>query len=485
MSDIINFDTDKHYTNFDYFNFQIVGNFKATYFQYYLTKLFSILYLNEDEYKLCDGGTYNFNVMRKYTDNTTMLLEPILNSQRRDGRDYFVFKMSGIGCREFEQRGGSFFELIKYLNYLNTLVVFNNQVYELSTFDNLPFDSGDIDYSRISANVTRVDISMDIVNNPFFNINSLKKKIESVSYVSRFRAMKNLFDDNEELEHKSHSLSESFGIFNSDDFNVGEKVDVQDTKYGYSARFGSKQNLELNIYDKKSEVFVKTGEVLPYKELVRYELRFFNNHAYSISSQLVKFDSFKQLDKFFVEKLSSVLKLKDISYFEFLNINGSESASTHYSRANDWIPYIRMLSYVFNGYDKKSKYKLIPPENVPSTDPFLKTKTWLKEGVYQAMTKVVTFDEDNNLIDEIYRDSILKSFNNGFFNISELNSLNKNRILNGLSELTILDWLRIAKEKYISYGGNGVDFKISYELFEKYYGHFLNWTSEFFEKKID
>ena len=462
----------------DWFKFELVFPYKKSACSTLYNRLFSLLKLNVDEYDEVAFGN-NFKINKRYLGNTIVSMDPIESSKRRDGRDYLIVDMSAVSCRAFEERGGNWNELIQFLASFNDLRLCGNVILKNSELNDLPFAVDDV--LPLICVMKRIDLAFDIADNPFFTLKKLKNKISSLSYICRFRALKN--QDIECLKHKAHqeifnlSRKELDCLDNLYD-EGNERINVIDSKYGYSVIFGNKNNLQLNIYDKKAEVFKKTKEILPYNELIRFEMRFADNHAHTILLLLNNIDFYKQLDLFTSQKLYCIFKIKAKSY-----LSCSASERTNYRRITNWSPYIKMLK-TLGDINLQDKYCLLAPKNVPATDPFIKSINWIDNSVFDTLSKIATVDQSDSLIMEQISKSILKSFLKGYFNIDKLDQINKVRRLNQLPDLTLKGLLELAKQKYIEFGGDEYKFKLPYEDYLKFYSKFINFDNSLFEKSI-
>ncbi len=194
-------------------------------------ELFSLLRLPdaEGQHDECRGRD-NFDSCWAVALQTFVLFSPSDSAGKKNAADYFILEMTGQGCMAFEARGGNWLDLITWIN---------SHLHE----------------------VKRIDLAGDDMGN-ICPLSEVKEKVNSRCYVSNFRSRNTVRLGNQEYVLEPTPV---------DPF--GNSIDVKDYQKGYSVTWGRKDNLQLQIYDKKAERLAK-GVSLVVDSSIRYEMRF-------------------------------------------------------------------------------------------------------------------------------------------------------------------------------------------------------------------
>ena len=440
--------TEGRFSRIDYFSFKVLFDLFDSQYLVLKTKLFHLLHINENEFDTFSEK--QFFDCRKYKWNITIKGQPSESARRSDGRNYYCVVLTGDSCEYLRDCGTSFVEIIDYINYLNNLVLINDngksvfcKYEEVDDFNKM--------ISLIGAEVSRFDIAVDLVNNKFFTLDELKKKILNKYYVSRFKARLDV------INRVNYQVQETLlKGWQSDevDFNINA------TKKGFSAIWGSKASLQLNIYDKVAEIYAKTRELIPASEIIRFELRFGTNKANYNYQELYQYLVENKLDVYIGNLLFNTIRFLDISKEQYKKY----SQSCNLDKAKTWKPYQEFIDYLRQGEycDIKMGSKMKYPEN----NKLDKNLDWLSSSVYSALTKVACLTSNDELLKIVFREAILKSFQKGKINNDFNFTLNEFGKDYDLREMNLLERWNLAREKYISLGGNYTDFKMPYSVWE-------------------
>lgn len=218
----------------DYFKVEFLWKFSVT--DSRCVELFRLLGLDDPNvhHDNCHGRD-NFDDCWCIAHQSFILFDPNENARKDSIDDYFILEMTGQGCMAFEARGGDWLSLISWVN---------SQRHEAK----------------------RVDFAGDDMSG-ICPLDELKKKVVSRCYVSNFRSRNSI-----KLGNQEYVLDVSDGDY------FGLSADVRDYQNGYSVTWGRKDNLQLQIYDKKAERLNKGIKTL-LESTVRYEMRFGSSRA--------------------------------------------------------------------------------------------------------------------------------------------------------------------------------------------------------------
>lgn len=227
-------------------------------------------------------------------------------TRNKDGAETWLLDMKGSGCRSFEQR-----------------VAFSHPGSSDSEVDFFVKRAwADLVREILSLNgvCTRVDLPTDDFSGivPF---DGLKERCESRSYQSNMR---------------SFSLVPSFGDCEPDPgfFNKSNKRNVQ----GWSYTMGSRESVQLCIYDKKAEREVNTGNDVLVSSWIRYECRFYHDNAVTALNMLSNALDDGDVASFIVSVLAGSIR--------FIGEEGPYRGNNR-AQGRVWSPWARFVS----GYD--------------------------------------------------------------------------------------------------------------------------------------
>ncbi|MDD4154782.1 MAG: replication initiation factor domain-containing protein [Bacilli bacterium] len=210
-------------------------------------------------------------------------------TKNRDGEETWLMEMSGSSCRDFDERGGSWIDLLS-----------------------LCLKNGGI--------CTRIDVAIDDFTGKI-SVNEIKYRIFHHLYSMPMKSWKK-FGTPEVL---------SEGIENQD-----KEAEVIDScNEGFTADFGTKYSKQLSIYNKRAERMSKEYAVFV-KSWIRYEGRFFKDSAVSaVNLVLSSLES---------NTFSSVVSGLIRGLVEFKEVNGYSHLDR--SRAPIWKKWEAMLGFV-------------------------------------------------------------------------------------------------------------------------------------------
>lgn len=179
-------------------------------------------------------GQLHYRTTLTYDEDVHVGLDPQEDSKVHGVSDQFIVDLSGSACRHFEERGGSWKDVITYL-------------------------------ASLPVRFNRVDLALDDIDGEL-DIDALRAKIASQCFVSAFRGRK----------ENGHIGDERYKVqwYEPDDLRGCEPY-VQDTRKGYTCQFGARNSgaVCLNIYDKKRERESR-GLVPGVREWIRFEASF-------------------------------------------------------------------------------------------------------------------------------------------------------------------------------------------------------------------
>ncbi len=199
-------------------------------------KILSLLRVDPERFTLGKNycGQLQYGKTVTFDEDVHVGLEPKDCSKVHGIADQFIVDLSGSACRHFEERGGSWKDVISYLVTLP--VRFN-----------------------------RVDLALDDIDGEL-DIDSLRRKIADQCFSSAFRARK----ENGRLGDERYRVA----WYEPDDLE-GHEPYIQDTRKGYTCQFGARNSgsVCLNIYDKLRERQSK-GLLPGVGEWIRFEVSF-------------------------------------------------------------------------------------------------------------------------------------------------------------------------------------------------------------------
>ena len=454
-----------NYSRIDYFSFKIIYDIFDISFNSYKAELFRLLHVNENEFDRFND--FQYTDCRKYKANITIRGCPTESASRADNRNYYIIDLSGDSCEYIRESGTNMVDIIKFIEVVNNLIyVKEDTTYRIINYDDCSNLNNLICF--INSEVSRFDVAVDLVNNKFFTLAELKEKIIGKFYQSRFRARL----DN--VNKMNCQVNETYlqGWANDEvDFHI------KNTKKGFSAIWGSKTGLQLNIYDKLAEVYAKTKEYLPTDEIIRFELRFGTNKANFNYKNMYSYLVNDELDIYVGRVLLSVIRFIDCSKKTLEKLLQQNSVK----RAPTWKPYKDFINLLCS--NRKDIIKLGSKIIYPDKNDLNKNLDWLNASVYNALTKVSCLTSDDELLKIVCREAILKSFQKGRIN-NEFNvCLNQFGCDYSIPQMTLFQRWCIARDKYCALGGAFDDFKMPYSIWEKKFKDQINFDCGFISKQ--
>jgi hypothetical protein len=207
-----------------------------------------------------------------------------------DGNYSTQLLFSGKACREFEYNfKGSFFHLIDFLLSKHSELGYthiDSIIYDSSEENTNGFENtGEIsEGKRLNGSFKRIDIAIDDFSGKEQNIYDLKYYAEKHWWIGSYRSYRNI-----ESSIKNNS--------------IGSK--------GFSLTFGSTGSNQLVIYDKYLEQLHKEGlSNIDHNLWYRYEMRFVNDKAKTVVSQLLAFKKINKLNEYVLRLLNSCIEFK-------------------------------------------------------------------------------------------------------------------------------------------------------------------------------
>lgn len=247
-------------------------------------------------------------------------------------KNQFVVDLSGSACRHFEERGGSWVELISRLSVMP--VRFN-----------------------------RIDLALDDIDG-YLDVRLLKDKIAHQEFTSAFRGRK----ENGKIGDEIYEIA----LPEEDD--LGSNPKLIDTRKGYTCSFGSRnQPVFLNIYDKLMERSSK-GIVVGVREWIRFEVSFIRYKCESVVRKLI-LPSLK--DKSFGKTVAGIMR----GLIEFKE--GNQYDRTIYRNMYK-LPIWRQYSK-FLGGAKKIK---VPSDQAKVEQSVTRTIDWAKGYWLSSLIKI-------------------------------------------------------------------------------------------------
>lgn len=205
------------------------------------------------------------------------------------GQETCVLELKGEGCREFE---GTFFR--NY--YRGSVTVDFIEGYRLAWISLIE--------ECIAANgkCTRFDIPTDDKEG-IITIDEIKEKIRKGEYTTKMKHI----EETSSYEDKSNMMmaEAKFGSM------LQDSIRIEDSKNkGYSATIGTRNHVQLCIYDKKAEQNNK-GDHLGIDSWIRYEVRFYHENAEHNILLLLFALKDNKMSSFIIGCLKSIFEFKE------------------------------------------------------------------------------------------------------------------------------------------------------------------------------
>jgi len=205
------------------------------------------------------------------------------------GQETCVLELKGEGCREFEIR----YSVLHYS--------FEDQVEEAEKI-RCAWVALIEECLHLDGKCTRFDIPTDDMEG-IIKIDELKEKLIKGEYTTKMKHI----EETSSYEDKSNMADP---IANRD-YMLQDVVQVNDSKNkGYSFTIGTRNHVQLCIYDKKAEQNNK-GDHLDVKSWIRYEVRFYHDNAENNILLLLIALEDNKMSSFIIGCLKSIFELKE------------------------------------------------------------------------------------------------------------------------------------------------------------------------------
>ncbi|MCQ2793405.1 MAG: replication initiation factor domain-containing protein [Bacilli bacterium] len=205
------------------------------------------------------------------------------------GQETCVLELKGEGCREFEIR----YSVLHYS--------FEDQVEEAEKI-RCAWVALIEECLHLDGKCTRFDIPTDDMEG-IIKIDELKEKLTKGEYTTKMKHI----EETSSYEDKSNMADP---IANRD-YMLQDVVQVNDSKNkGYSFTIGTRNHVQLCIYDKKAEQNNK-GDHLDVKSWIRYEVRFYHDNAENNILLLLIALEDNKMSSFIIGCLKSIFELKE------------------------------------------------------------------------------------------------------------------------------------------------------------------------------
>lgn len=313
------------------------------------TLLFDILHIYDYEMHR-DKGRNAYETTCKLAVGTTLSFGGRFTITR-DGFHTSLLEMTGLGCRDFELR---YLRSHKDLGYLTNEYIIREGWIKL--FEEL---------ISMGGVCTRIDLPTDDYSGNI-TISEMKEKIKRKEYTTRLKKFEET-NSNEEVDDE-----EDIGIKEPD--KIRDRVTTRDAKQtGFSGTFGTRNKLQLCIYDKAAEQHNKGNHILN-KDWIRYEVRYYHKNAEQ--EFMLFYDALKRHKEHqhIIGCLTSVIEFKE-------SIGDNTLSTTHKHRNETWSKWKNFI----NVAEKHAGFATI------SADPTLKSNAkWLKREASFSFGKVAT-----------------------------------------------------------------------------------------------
>jgi hypothetical protein len=162
-----------------------------------------------------------------------------------------VLEMKGEACRDFEER--------RFFQEENAEQKDRDAIIRKGWLDLL------VEARRMEGQCTRVDLPTDDLSGTI-TTDLIKAKVQNREYTTKMRRLE-VTDETD------------MNLFNGASESLPGYASVLDSKLrGYSATFGSRDSMQLCIYDKAAERTVR-GFVVDVKSWIRFEVRYYHKNA--------------------------------------------------------------------------------------------------------------------------------------------------------------------------------------------------------------
>ncbi|MCQ2975899.1 MAG: replication initiation factor domain-containing protein [Bacteroidales bacterium] len=315
------------------------------------------------------------------------------------GEDTCVIELKGEGCRTFEE------------NYYRKHY-FNSDVVSKTESDRLGWIELLEECKAQHGVCTRFDIPTDDLSG-YITIDEIKEKIRKGEYSTKMRRI----EETSSYENKDDMLDP----YSDQTSSLQKSIRIDDSKNkGYSCTIGTRNHVQLCIYDKAAEQHNK-GDFLNIQSWIRYEVRFYHQNA----DENILLLLFALQRNCVVEFIIGTLK----SIFEFKEELPDDSRKRY--RAKTWDKWNWLVS-------RGEEVNLFTcPKNMTSIEV---TARWLVLSAAKALLKISACLGREITFAEIYTALVIKSFNK--LNKSDLIDINAFLRQRGLEEYKSVEELK-------------------------------------------
>lgn len=322
-------------------------------------RLFEILKIEEDRYIQETSLRDNMLEHRVYDQTVHIYLNPSDKAKRAGVIDYFTVELSGQACREFELRGGSWLELLKFM-------------------------------VETDSRLLQLHLAKDAMNGmlPF---EELKRKVEREEFISSFRRSRAGGSVAKSESSGSTVLRNEERYYYGVDYSDLRQAEYNDSvnivsKVGWSATFGRRESCQLQIYDKLVERATQANYKAPFKSWLRIEMRWGSDKADIVKSLLYDALLHDRLDELTSSLLFQLLDFKEVPP----NVDRS-----NYNKLATWQPWLDFLG------PESEKIKISPLEGYqPSVQ---RSINWINYGVCRSLLKLFLIDDGKTMFEVINR----------------------------------------------------------------------------------
>lgn len=297
------------------------------------------------------------------------------------GQDTCVLELKGQGCREFET---SYF----VRNYSPNFIIDRQESNRLGWIALIQ------ECISLDGKCTRFDIPTDDQEG-IITIDEIREKISKGEYSTTMKRI----EETSSYSNKDNMIEQE----KDTGVTLSNVVRVDDSKNkGYSCTIGTRNHVQLCIYDKKAEQNNK-GDFLSIKNWIRYEVRFYHENAENNIILLLIALEDNEMNKFIIGCLKSIFEFKE---------SLPEDKRKKY-RAKTWEKWDKLVS------SGEEVNLFTCAKNMTSVEI---SARWLILSASKALTKVVVVLGPDIKFSEILTAFIYKSLTK--FNKSDLMEVN-------------------------------------------------------------
>lgn len=230
------------------------------------------------------------------------------NSTRtKEGYETCLLELKGKGCREFEERCWSR-EKANGSTSSRTEILNNAWIRLIK------------ECLRIGGTCTRIDLTTDDFSGNI-SVDEVKEKMQKREFTAKTRRIEitsseeNTMSGNDAINEKEKSPY------------LDDMTNINDSKRsGYTATLGTRDRLQLCIYDKAAEQTNKGNDKVP-KNWIRYEVRFMKENADKEIPRFLKALEENKESAHIVGCLASIFEFKEASSYKGRNLYKAETWS--------------------------------------------------------------------------------------------------------------------------------------------------------------